>query len=215
MKKLIICLSILTFIIAAMPVMARPAALTKSTKVEGLSNFDSNNPSETLVVKVVEDSKLADKTILEEGYKVYFEVMDVKDPKRLKRNANFKLKAKYYIDNSGIKHDFEHETFAKYTTTLDKKDAAKSVALGVGGYFVKGLSTGVAAVEGAVKNPEGNRAKSSVVSAYKASPFSYVEKGESLQLNTGDVYLLKIWVPKFEDEDEDEDETSQDYTMEG
>ena len=57
---------------------------------------------------------------------------------------------------------------------------------------MKGLSTGVAAIEGAVKNEEGNRIKSTAVSVYEASPLSYIEKGEELDIKSGESFFLKF-----------------------
>lgn len=204
MKKILFALIILLSALIFQPAFAAPQAFSKSVPVEAVTNFDSENPVETIDVKILDERELADETVLKEGDNVHFEVLEVKEPKRLKQNANFKLQAKYYIDAKGQKYEFKHDTFARYTTIVDKKDVAKSAALGVGSYFVKGLSVGVAAVEGAVKNEEGNRAKSSVVSVYKASPFSYVEKGQPLKLSQGDSFLLKFNIPDFEDEEEEE-----------
>ena len=69
---------------------------------------------------------------------------------------------------------------------------AKKAVLGVGDHFVKGLSMGVAAVEGAVENNEGNRLKSGAKSLYKASPISYVGKGQDIQINKSDIFYLKF-----------------------
>ena len=86
----------------------------------------------------------------------------------------------------------------------DKKELAKSASLTVGSYFVKGLSLGVNAVEGAIKNEEGNRFKSSVVNVYENTPFSYVETGNELNILEGDIFWLKFKTPKDE---QDSDET--------
>lgn len=51
---------------------------------------------------------------------------------------------------------------------------------------------GVAAVEGAVKNQDGNRFKSSVSSVYEASPLSYARKGEDIEIKAGQVFFLKF-----------------------
>ena len=65
---------------------------------------------------------------------------------------------------------------AKYSTKLNKGEIAKTAALGVGSFFVKGLSLGYSAVEGAIKNEKNNRFKSSVTEVYEDSPFSYSKK---------------------------------------
>lgn len=212
MKKILSLLTILVLAFLVQPAFAAPHFLSKSVPIEAITGFDTDNPAKTFDGKILEERELADATVLKEGDIVHFEVVEVKDPKRLKQNAKFKLKAIYYIDTTGKKHEFEHETFAKYTTVLDKKDLAKNAALGVGNYFVKGLSIGVAAVEGVVKNEEDNRVKSSVVSVYKASPLSYVEKGQALKFERGDSFLLKFNTSGYDEEDE-EDAPNYDYTI--
>lgn len=94
----------------------------------------------------------------------------------MKRDATFTFVPLYYTNT--VKNVVRINGYfpAKYTTKLDKGELAKSAALGVGSYFVKGLSIGYSAVEGAVKNEDENRIKSGAKAAYESSPFSYVEK---------------------------------------
>ena len=66
----------------------------------------------------------------------------------------------------------------------------KNGALMVGSYFVKVLSIGVAFVEGVAKNEQDNRLKSGVTNAYEESPISLVEKGEQLDIKTGDDFYF-------------------------
>ena len=91
-----------------------------------------------------------------------------------------------------------------YQSVTNRKKIVESAALGVGGFFVKGLSTGVAAVEGAVKNEEGNVLKSTAVSVYQASPIAYVEKGQDLEIKNNQVFYLKF--PSVNDTDIDIDD---------
>ena len=93
---------------------------------------------------------------------------------------------------------------------MDKKELAKSASLTVGSYFVKGLSLGVNAVEGAIKNEEGNRFKSSVVNVYENTPFSYVETGNELNILEGDIFWLKFKTPN--DEEDSENAPNYEYT---
>ena len=113
-------------------------------------------------------------------------------PKRLKRNAKFSFKPEWYIDTNGSKHNLNETVKATYTTTLNKVQLAKKAVLGVGNHFVKGLSMGVAAVEGVVENEEGNRLKSGAKSVYDASPLSYSEKGKDIVINENEIFYLKF-----------------------
>ena len=94
----------------------------------------------------------------------------------------------------------------KYSAKLeiDKGQIAKSAALGVGNYFVKGISMGYYAVEGAVKNESDNRFKSSAKSVYENSPFAYVEKGQDIEIKVNDIFGLKFDVDNEDEENEKE-----------
>lgn len=113
---------------------------------------------------------------------------------------------KEYTDNNGETHKVDSLVKGKFTTKFDYKSAAKSAALGVGSYFVKGLSSAYAAVEGAIKNEEGNRFKSGAISLYESTPISYVEKGEDIVIKKDQVFILNF---KLKDE---KDEPNYEYT---
>ena len=164
----------------------------KTVEVSALSPISTANPSESVSVKILEPVELQQGQIIEAGSTLTGQLVDVKSPKRLKRDAGFSIKPKSYVSLDGVKHDLNLNIKASYTKPLDKGEVAKNAALGVGNYFVKGLSMGVAAVQGAVKNEEGGRVKSSVVSAYEASPLSYAEKGEDLDIQSGQHFYLKF-----------------------
>ena len=59
---------------------------------------------------------------------------------------------------------------------------------------MKGISCGYRTVEGAVKNPEGNRLKSAGVALYNSTPLAYINKGKDILINVGDNFLLNIEV---------------------
>ena len=86
---------------------------------------------------------------------------------------------------------------------VNKGQLAKSAALSVGNFFVKGLSMGVAAVSGAIKNEDDNRLKSSAGAMYEASPFSLVKKGEDLYIEKNTHFFLKFSLPNMEEESEE------------
>lgn len=200
-KKLI--LSLLTGLVVSAP------AVAVSMKVEALSSFSTENPKNTITVKLLKDCKLSDELTLMEGDVVYAKVTDVVSPKRLKRDASFSVVPETYTDKNGITHTFEDTYTGKYSSEIDKKELAKSATLSVGNYFVKGLSLGVNAVEGAVKNEEGNRLKSSAKSIYENTPLSFVEVGEELEIQSGDVFIFKFKTKR----DEENDAPNYDYTL--
>lgn len=174
--------------------------------VESLSDFSTANPPTSITVKLIEPLELANEFQLNAGVIMQGDLVDVTSPKRLKRDANFSFKPKSYTDKDG-EHKITQDVTASYTEPVDKGNLAKNAALGVGSFFVKGLSIGYAAVEGAVKNEEDNRFKSSITSAYESSPFSYANKGEDLEIKKSQYFYLK-----FPNLNKTKDDKNQNYT---
>lgn len=164
----------------------------QTVEVEALEAFSTENPPQAITVKLLDELDLTSQITIEPGAKLHGNLINVVSPKRLKKNAKFSFELKWYTDENGVEHKLNNNVIASYTTTLDKAQFAKKAALGVGNHFVKGLSMGVAAVEGAVKNDEGNRVKSGAKSLYNASPLSYASKGSDLYFEPSDIFYLKF-----------------------
>ena len=126
----------------------------KTVEVEALETFNTANPPASIKVKLLDELELTSNLTIEAGSEISGLLIDVESPKRLKRNAKFSFKPNWYIDKNGEKRIIHEDVTASYTTTLDTAQLAKKTALGVGNHFVKGLTVGVAAIEGAVENPE-------------------------------------------------------------
>lgn len=183
MKKFFVFLAMLMF---SSPVLA------KSIPVEALNDFSTENPPKTMDVKILSEIVLDETITLSQGDIVHGQITDISDPKRLKRDASFTFVPLYYTNaNKGFIRINGYFP-AKYTTKLNKGELAKSAALGVGSIFVKGLSVGYSAVEGAVKNEDDNRIKSGAKAAYESSPFSYVEKGSEVVITKGQNFYLNF-----------------------
>jgi len=199
MKKLGVLL--LFIMLSSVPVMA------ETLKVEAITPFNTVKPSKTMKVKITENV-VYEKYTLSAGDVVYGDVVDVKPPTRLKRNAKFSFIPVYYVDSSGQKHNFTEQRKGKYALPLDKGQVATKAALTVGNHFVKGISMGYHAVKGAIQDEEDNRLKSAGVSLYENSPLSYVEEGDELNLEPGDKFYIKFgWNLDDSEEDEEESET--------
>ena len=184
----------------------------QTVEVVSLSDFSTDNPPASISVSLSEPLELKNNMIINSGCTLKGDLIDVVSPKRLKRDASFSFKLKSYVDEKGKTHYVKNDVVASYTVPVDKGELAKNAAVGVGNYFVKGLSMGVAAVEGAVKNEEDNRLKSSVVSVYEASPLSLAKKGEDLDIKKDEVFFLKFPNPnKVKDEQKEQNEN---YTIE-
>ena len=187
MKK--ICLTLLTTLIFTLPSFA------KTIEVEGLSDFTTANPPKFYTIKVLGEIQLDKDITLKNGDIVHGKIVDVTDPKRLKRNATFSF-VPTTINSASVKNEYP----GRYTSKLNKGEIAKSAALTVGNHFVTGLSMGYHAIEGAVKNEEGNRLKSSAEAVYESSPVSYIEKGEEITINKNEIFYLNFKSYKESDE---------------
>ena len=192
MKKFLFMLSI--FLIVN-PVMA------KIIKVEALSDFSTAAPPKTWRVKILEGFVANNGVVIHPNTIVEGKIVGTTSPKRLKRNATFKFVPKVYYDpqigySQEVKRDFE----GKYSSMsdLDAKTVVKKGAVTAGNLFIGSfVAPAVGFVEGAVKNEEGNRAKSAVVSAYESTPLSYASKGKDIELKSGQVFIMSF---KLKDE---------------
>ena len=210
MKKILLLSGLL--LISVMPADA------EIIKVQALSDFGTENPPASIEVKAVSDMELDDELLILDGYTMKGSLVDVVSPKRLKRDATFSIVLTEYTDNNGQKHTIpaDGKQFkGKFTTEFNYKNAAKKAALSVGNFFVKGLSLGYAAVEGAVKNEDGGRIKSSAHSVYESTPLSYVEKGQDILITKDQVFCLRFKVKDpAEKENSDEAAVSDETTSE-
>lgn len=166
-------------------------------KVTAMEDFNTGIPKDTFDVRIREDANLG-QYVLGVNSILHCQILQIVDPKRGKRDASFYVKPLTYTEN-GKKVNIEEEMYGKYTTVVLTKEEIKKLPYGkmvkngallVGSYFVKGLSIGVSFVEGFAKNEKDNRFKSGVANAYEESPVSYVEKGEQLEIKTGDDFYF-------------------------
>ncbi len=169
-----------------------PSVLAATMCVRAVTPFSTETPTDTMTVKLLEEYQLSDSLTLPVGTVINGTVSDVVSPKRLKRDATFSFIAQKYDDGHGISGNFDKNYIGRYYQKIDKKEVAKSTSLAVGSFFVKGLSLGVNAVQGAIKNEEGNRFKSSAKNVYDNSPLSYVEEGQELDIKPNDIFWLKF-----------------------
>ena len=94
-------------------------------------------------------------------------------------------------------------------TDVTVGSVAKTGAIMLGDKVISGFfGSGVALVQGAVKNEQGNRAKSAAVSVYENSPLSYINKGKELEIQKGQVFVMSFKQIK----DEEEDKPNYEYT---
>lgn len=188
--------------------MCAQSVSAKTIRVQAVNNFSTEKPPVFLTVRINDELVLDENITFLEGFIVKGRISDVQDPKRLKRDATFTFVPLEYTDLNGKTHEIKGYFPAKYTTKLNKGEIAKSAALGVGNHFIKGLSTGFTAIEGAVKNEEGNRVKSTAVAVYEGSPLSYVEKGQEIVIIKDQIFMLN-----FKVKDEQPEEPNYEYKI--
>ena len=195
---------ILLFIIALFiinPVMA------KSVKVEALENFSTAKPPKYWSIKIIEGFIADNGIYIKPNTIVKGEITKTVGPKRLKRNAVFCFVPKTYYDPQDgegklVKREFEGKYSSK--TNLTVKNVAKKGAITAGNMLIGSfVAPAVGLVEGAVKNNEGNRAKSAVVSAYESTPLSYVSKGKDLEFQKGQIFVMNFKLKGEDDLEED------------
>ena len=198
MKKVLLILSIL-ILVSIQPVIA------KNIKVQALDNFSTTNPSRTWSVRLVDNVTTKDGTILYAGSEIYGNIVGVTDPKRLKRNASFTfVPQKYYDAHTQQSYTVTRNFEGKYSslTDISAGSLVKTGAIAAGNHFISGfIGPSIALVEGVVKNEEGNRAKSAVVSVYESTPLSYASKGKELKIKKGQVFVMNF---KLHGEEEQE-----------
>lgn len=205
MKK--IFLLILSFAISV------SSAYAKNLRVEAMSDLSTANPPETWQVKIV------DGFIADNGFVVYSgsilegKIENVSEPKRLKRNAAFVfVPTKYYDAGDKTCKNVKEKLQGKYSSMTDVSvgSVAKTGAIMVGDKVISGFfGSGVALVQGAVKNEQGNRAKSAAVSVYENSPLSYINKGKELEIQKGQVFVMSFKQIK----DDEKDKPNYEYTL--
>ena len=212
MKQNFLYSVLLVLVFASNPVNAQ------TVEVKSLSDFSTVNPPKTISVQLLEPVEIKKNKFVKAGGTLEGDLVDVVSPKRLKRDANFAFVPKSYTDIDGKTRKIKVKIKASYTEPIDKKQVAKKTVATAGNLVVAGFSLGVAAVEGAVKNEDGNRFKSSVSSAYEASPLAYAKKGEELEVKSGQVFFLKFPSPSKIDKtvnEQNEQKENENSTIKG
>ena len=183
-------LLILSAILIMQPVMA------KNIKVQAMNDFSTANPPKTWKIKVLEGFVADNGVVVHTNTVIEGDIVNVKSPKRLKRNATFRFVPKTYYDpQNGATKTVKREFEGKYSSTsnIDKKSLAKTGAISAGNVLIGSfVAPTVGLVEGVVSNKEGNRAKSAVVGAYERTPLSYANKGQEMEFKQGQVFVMSF-----------------------
>lgn len=175
--------------------LAQPI-FAKTIPVESLKDFSTEHPTNTFSVKVLDELTLDKNITLQSGDILDGEIVDVKNAKRLKRNATFTFVPEYLTKTDGQEIKITGYHPAKYTQKLNKVEIAKDAALTVGNHFVQGISMGYKTIEGVVKNEQNNRLKSGANALYESTPLSYIEKGKEIIIPKNQNFLLNFKTDK-------------------
>ena len=167
-------------------------AYAETIEVRSLESFSTANPPASISVELLEPLQIDENKIIEAGAVVKGKLVDVKKPKRLKRDAKFSFKPISYTDENGGQHAISTNIKGTLSEPIDKVELAKDAALSVGNFFVKGIKTTAAVVEGTVKNEQGSRLKSAGYSLYQSTPVSYVEQGKDVKIEKDESFYLKF-----------------------
>ena len=180
--------------------------IAKNIKVEALSDFSTVNPPKIWKIKIIEGFVADNGQAVHPNTIVEGKIIDVTSPKRLKRAAAFTFVPQTYYDpRIGYTQDVKRDFQGKYSSKTDMtaKNVAKKGALTAGNLLVGSfVAPAVGLVEGAVKNSEGNRAKSAVVSAYENTPLSYASKVKELEFKKGQVFIINFKLKSEEELEE-------------
>lgn len=198
MKRLLIILGII-ILAGVQPVMA------KNVKVQAMSNFTTAKPPVTWNLKIMETFTTKTGFEVVAGSIITGKIIDVTEPKRLKRDATFKfVPVSYYDVKTEQNYHIDKDIVGKYNSLGDitAGEVVEKGAIAAGNHFIScTIGPGVALVKGAVKNEEGNRAKSAAVSVYESTPLSYASKGKEMVIKEGQIFTMSFKLNDEEDED--------------
>ncbi len=204
MKKIIL-LSILFLFCISLPVRAFDDTSNKAV-VESLESFSFDNDKSTVKFKVIEENTFDNGIVFEKDSIVTAHVMKVVEAKRGKRNGYLVVEpVSYSIPSKGnetlnINEEYWVANVVGYKP-FDVKKAAFSAGLSAAGYFVKGIGQIYYFGKGIISPNEGEgRLKSGAKNVYENSPLAFIKEGEEINIQKGDILLLKFHydnVPKW------------------
>ena len=189
MRRFLIFTSILFFLTSS--------AYAKTITVMSCEKFSTVTPKETFSVKITERQELKNGKFLEEGTIISGPVIRVQKAQRGKRSGYFEFLPTSATYNGETKTAKNPIIAAKVVAYQPIKVTPEKIAIAVAkkaaGMAVKGGSLGVAFLEGVTNAEDGqNKLEAGVVNVYKDTPLSFIEVGSELNLNEGDIIVLKL-----------------------
>ncbi len=165
----------------------------KTIKVISLDKFSTENPSPMYNVKTIEPCCFPDGAFLKAGTVISGIIIKSQEPRRGKRDGYIEFMPTKFIYNGREKAEYYaiSTKIVRYKPVKPKKIII-STSKKVAGFIFKGATLGISFVEGALKAEKGKRIQSGLVKMYKDSPLSYIEVGKELNVNPGDILILKF-----------------------
>lgn len=174
-----------------------PANAT-SVLVQSRERYSTKYPRRYVSLKVVEPAELKNGINLEQNSIISGRVIEVKNPKRGKRNAYFIfVPLTYTVPSRGVTKNMSGMNIeAKLVgyKKADKKKTAEKAGVSAGGFVLPGFSQAYWFGKGVANPLRGKtRFSSGVYTMYKNSPFVYVEEGDELIVRQGTYLKLKFY----------------------
>jgi len=199
MKKFLITLLVFGFTIGM--------ANATNVIVESLEAMDSNKENSEFSAKVLEDAELKSGQVFKTGAVLKGIVVKKVDAKRGKRGGYIVIQP-VTLEYNGVVENFEGQDIEATVQGYSKKSwkelgskAGLSVGLAAAGKCIPGVSQMFYFSKGLIQPEEDkSRLESAVNSVYKNSPFVYIEKGQDINIEQGDMLVLKFYnsdVPKW------------------
>lgn len=180
-----------------------PFVFAQNILVESMTDFNTNDNEKVFSAKVVEETELSDGKIIKANSTINGTILKTVDAKRGKRNAYIVIQPESF-EIDGVVHLIEDENLEAKVVGYSKRDYKKTAldaGLAVGGYFVKGLSQVFYFSKGLIiPDEDKSRIKTAFHNVYENTPFVYIERGEDVDIEKGDLLVLKVYhseVPKW------------------
>ncbi len=174
--------------------MLSSTAYAENVKVVALSHFSTSDPKPVFHVEVIEPFYLPNGESLPYGTVISGLVTRVEPPKRGKRNAYFEF-VPTVIKYNGVKKEFKKPYYGAKVVAyspIDPINLLDTTTKKVANVAFKGVGFGISFVQGVATAQDGERIKSGVIKTYQDSPLSYFEVGRELDIDKGDILILKI-----------------------
>lgn len=180
-----------------------PAVLAQNILVQSMTEFEQNDSEKVFSAKVVEETELSDGKIIKANSILNGTIIKTVDAKRGKRDAYIVIQPESF-EIDGVIHLIEDENLEAKVVGYSKRDYKKTAldaGLAVGGYFVKGLSQVFYFSKGLIiPDEDKSRIKTAFHNVYENTPFVYIERGDEIDIEKGDLLVLKVYhadVPKW------------------